>query len=212
MSKGGARPNSGRKKGSIPWNKGIPMSDSSKEKLSKAKLGQKAWNKGKPMSDETKKKLSLVRKGRPSPWKGKTHSPESREKIRLAKLGKPSPKKGIPVSLEIRERMSEGRKKYLLSINPDYDYRLDSKTREGNKRIRRERIRKFGGRHSKEEWEAMKSEYNWTCPSCSKSEPEIKLTRDHILPLSSKGTDDISNIQPLCFQCNSKKYTRSIRY
>jgi hypothetical protein len=48
--------------------------------------------------------------------------------------------------------------------------------------------------------------------SLIKQEPLIKLTRDHILSLSNGGTDDITNIQPLCVQCNSKKSTKTIRY
>ena len=68
------------------------------------------------------------------------------------------------------------------------------------------------GSHTFEEWEDLKRKYNYTCPVCKKKEPEIKLTEDHIVPLSKQGTDYIDNIQPLCKGCNSIKYTKIIKY
>lgn len=56
-----------------------------------------------------------------------------------------------------------------------------------------------------EAWEGMKKSYNFTCPVCGKSEPEIRLTMDHIKPVSKGGTHTIDNLQPLCMLCNCKK-------
>lgn len=66
--------------------------------------------------------------------------------------------------------------------------------------------------HTEDEWIALKRRYSHVCPSCLRQEPEISLTRDHITPLTKNGDDTITNIQPLCKSCNSKKSTRLIFY
>lgn len=79
---------------------------------------------------------------------------------------------------------------------------------------RQRRIRELGseGFHTLAEWETLKANYNWICPSCYRKEPEIKLTTDHIVPLIKGGSHNIENIQPLCKSCNSKKYIKVIKY
>lgn len=49
---------------------------------------QKAWNKGVPMSQEQRKKMSEILKGRTSPFKGEHHSEESRKRMSEARKGK----------------------------------------------------------------------------------------------------------------------------
>lgn len=69
------------------------------------------------------------------------------------------------------------------------------------RRYARERGAK--GSHTLEQWEKLCWKFNWKCANCKKEKP---LTKDHINPLSLGGTDYISNIQPLCRNCNSKKW------
>ncbi|MBU4199641.1 MAG: HNH endonuclease [Verrucomicrobia bacterium] len=71
-----------------------------------------------------------------------------------------------------------------------------------------------GGAHTRLEWLKKLDEYD-RCPRCNRPwrtiprRPDKRYryvwTKDHIRPLTQGGTDDISNIQPLCYQCNSSK-------
>lgn len=63
-----------------------------------------------------------------------------------------------------------------------------------------------------QQWEELKQLYNYTCLSCGKSEPEIQLEIDHVIPLSKHGSNDISNIQPLCRSCNASKHNNIVDY
>jgi len=78
--------------------------------------------------------------------------------------------------------------------------------------LRRIRRLNVGGNHTLLEWENLKAQYNWTCPCCKKYEPEIKLSADHIIPISKGGSNNIENIQPLCRSCNSKKFIKIVKY
>lgn len=70
---------------------------------------------------------------------------------------------------------------------------------------RRARLRNAEGKFTQSEWEELKIKSNYACCFCNKSEPTIKLTIDHIIPLAKGGNNYISNIQPLCGSCNSSK-------
>lgn len=63
-----------------PHNKGKPMSEEAKQRLSESLKGQKAWNKGISHSEETKQKLSELLKGKEPPNKIK-FSDEDIDKI-----------------------------------------------------------------------------------------------------------------------------------
>lgn len=67
------------------------------------------------------------------------------------------------------------------------------------------RERNSSGSHTLEQWKILKLKFNHCCAICHE---EKLLTKDHIIPLSKGGTDFINNIQPLCKNCNSKKWNR----
>lgn len=144
--------------------------------------------------------------------KGSKASEVSRKKMSEAKKGKPSTFKGKKLSLESREKMSLARRAYFLSLDPHYSYEEKDILADDRKKVRRERVKKYGGFHSVGEWQTLKAQYNWTCPACQKQEPKVKLTKDHIVPISRGGSDNIENIQPLCASCNSRKSTKTVKY
>ena len=75
---------------------------------------------------------------------------------------------------------------------------------------------KYKGKYSKEEWNELIEKYNHKCLACNLQEPfdqfRTKLTVDHVLPIALGGCNDIKNIQPLCFNCNSLKKDKHVDY
>lgn len=131
---------------------------------------------------ENIKNLSLSHVGKPNGFKGKKQTDSARKKISDARKGKRSNNWQGGISKNI------------------YFYVARYKNRKlGN-----------GGSHTLGEWETLKAQYNWTCPCCLKNESEIKLTEDHIIPVTKGGSDNIENIQPLCRSCNSRKSNKII--
>lgn len=101
----------------VAWNKGKPMSDAQKLKISSSKKGMVSWNKGIPMSAETKQKMSIAMSN-PSPETrlkmsiarlGTHHSPETIKKLSLSHMGI-STNKGIPLSEERKRKIRESTK------------------------------------------------------------------------------------------------------
>jgi 5-methylcytosine-specific restriction endonuclease McrA len=82
------------------------------------------------------------------------------------------------------------------------------------RRAYRQRQKANGGHHTEKEWLTLLSQTP-QCPGCRRPWSEIprrpnlryknRWTKDHIVPLARGGTDDIGNIQPLCFRCNFSK-------
>lgn len=55
------------------------------------------------------------------------------------------------------------------------------------------------------QWHAMQQWFEWKCVCCDE---EVRLTMDHVIPVSLGGVNHITNIQPLCLKCNSTKGNR----
>jgi 5-methylcytosine-specific restriction endonuclease McrA len=166
-------------------------------------------NKGQHNSDETKKRMSMHSAHY---WKGKHFSQLTNDKKSKSaiKSGVGKWMNGRHLTLATRKKMSEkkiGEKHWNWQGGiTNYDRKLYLNSRRRSLKIGN------GGSHTYEEWDTLKAQYNWTCPACDRSEPEIKLTRDHIIPVSKGGSDNIENIQPLCKSCNCSKHTKVIKY
>ena len=152
------------------------------------------WMKGKKHSEDTIKKMRETHKKNPTRfWLGKKFTEEHKKKIRLVKKGEKNPNwKGGITPYQAHRRWVKKHPEHMAHLKARRDARQ----------------RNAKGSHSFEEWQNLCKKHNWRCAKCNKRK---KLTKDHIIPLSKGGSDNIENIQPLCKGCNSKKYNKIIK-
>ncbi len=87
FKKGQVGPRKGVKTGKPAWNSGTKGLCKAWNKGTKGLMAV-PWNKGRPMTEELRKKISESRKGQVSRWKGRKHTEEAKQKNREAHLGK----------------------------------------------------------------------------------------------------------------------------
>lgn len=170
---------------------------------SRAKMCE-AWKRRRliPVSAETRLKQSSVSKG-------KSKSLAHRLAISWGKIGKL--KRGTLLSEQHKQAISRANTNRIRSDmrgvkNPKWkDGRTyDIEYRRLVIRLHNQKRRALGTIHPRV-WESIKARFGYMCPACALEEPDIKLTIDHIIPVSKGGTNDASNLQPLCRLCNSRK-------
>jgi 5-methylcytosine-specific restriction endonuclease McrA len=101
------------------------------------------------------------------------------------------------------EVTQEYQKEWRLN-NPD---RMKARRKVENAR-RRALLENAKGDYTVDEWLELKDYYGCICLACGRSEPEVKITPDHVIPLAKGGSNSIENIQPLCWGCNATKQAR----
>ena len=82
--------------------------------------------------------------------------------------------------------------------------------RRAAKHRRKAAIKGSSGSYTAAEWAALVKHYGGRCLCCGRN--DVTLTVDHIVPLVMGGSNDISNIQPLCRSCNCSKQAKNIDY
>jgi len=115
---------------------------------------------------------------------------------------------------ENREVLAERQRRWRED-HPEAYFEIHRRWKQKNKELvnaathrRRTKLNNSAENYTAAEWTALKEAQNYTCLCCGRREPEIKLTVDHVIPVSCGGGNGIDNIQGLCKDCNNWKNAR----
>ncbi len=61
------------------------------------------------------------------------------------------------------------------------------------------------GRHTEAQWDVVLHLSQNMCLQCLRPATMTRLSKDHIVPITAGGSDDIMNLQPMCRDCNIQK-------
>lgn len=99
------------------------------------------------------------------------------------------------------EKIKEINKKWFAE-NPE--------KRKASHHLRRARLAGCKGSYTVQEWINLCVYYGNKCLRCGRD--DVKLTVDHVVPISKGGSNSINNLQPLCMSCNCSKHANTIDY
>jgi 5-methylcytosine-specific restriction endonuclease McrA len=112
------------------------------------------------------------------------------------------------------DRVREATRKYA-EADPQRRRDIAKRWRENNwdKKLadqRKRRGMKYKKSHAPYDFKAICAQFGNRCLACGRS--DVKLTVDHVLPISRGGADAPDNVQPLCQSCNSSKGVKTTDY
>lgn len=107
--------------------------------------------------------------------------------------------KGDP---ELAEKERERQRKKWDLVDRYRPRKRNPETRKAAYHRYRSRLKNAEGKFTAAEWISCKEAHGNVCANCGEAK---KLCADHIIPISKGGSNYITNIQPLCFSCNSRK-------
>lgn len=122
----------------------------------------------------------------------------SEDEVRAA-VDEPRISQGKKLYKDVFRRLRElqGEEGFKCIIKEGRRYQLQNLA-QGPKRVPREKP-------SRKIWNEIKRKYDYRCANCGNQEPDVKLSPDHRVPRMRDGSNDPTNIQPLCKQCNNIK-------
>lgn len=183
FAKGSTAPKTAFKKGNVPWNKGTKDIERERER-------KRRWEQEHPEVRQKyiKRKREEIRLYMTEYYK--KHSEKQKEKAREYRLKNPE-----------KKRVQD--KQYYEQNKERFRY-------QGRKR--KAMVRGAEGSFTLKEWRELVKKTKGFCPNCGKNVGIEKLTADHIIPIAKGGSNYITNIQPLCKSCNSRKHTKIFAY
>jgi hypothetical protein len=163
--------------------------------------GRPAWNKGQPLSDETKAKLSAAKKGQPGTFLGRLHTPESRAKISAAKKGKPL----TPAQIEGRHKAAEANRGRKNSPETLERMRAAAQRRDPSTYARGPQRSRGGGYQAIHLWLQTWHPKIGICEECGKNCAGTRKGTHHaFLRHPEPHTRDRSDYAELCPACHVK--------